>query len=668
MADETDKEFRKREERQKDTNGTWGQQETVFMSNNINPFTVMPLSPNQVSGGQLTANILVNTIQSATSGGTIELLSSMNVNFPNTFKYNGQSIYPYQVYSTYASAICSDNPNLNIGQFAVNIDGQRNLLMTNGDAVFSYNTPNDYNMTIDGFLSTSNSVGIKQAADPNYALSVNGNVFISGEVNLAGVQLANLGIGTSVAPGYVFDVSGASILRGITTFTKDAYIQGNLGIGKTNATVALDVLGSSAISNNMTVAGTTFTNRLGVGKLTNWTTPFVMDILGNTYMAGSLAVSTNLDVSGNTRIIGSTTITGQGVGIAAPTLSVIGNISYTRALTGQSGVLSGNLNVIGRIGIGSTSPPQQALDVTGSAQISQNLTVTGSGIISQNLTVTRDIRANTITLQGINQGITLSGTGAAIRTPYIYIGNNTTHIPDLAYQFQLAGAAQFGSSSNLGQIVLNKSVGLYDFDMSGTLNTTQAISSNLYVQNIFGSSRLQDPSSINIYGSIYNNKLINTPKLSINTLIPINELSVTGISDFVGGTNITGDLTVTGNIIQTPGLGNYLSAPTNITVIRYGGTGGLNWSIIGTNVTLTLDTWPMFYVIDGSGTNTDMAVTIQSDGGLRTGLTFNFIGRRTTVGHTIIYPYSSGSTYTKTLISPLSFPLLCIGTNDYSST
>jgi hypothetical protein len=85
----------------------WGQQETVYMSNNINPFTVMPLAPNQVSGGQLTPNILVDTIGAYTTGGTIQLLADLNADFPAEFKFNGQTIYPYEVYNPSRTSVAN---------------------------------------------------------------------------------------------------------------------------------------------------------------------------------------------------------------------------------------------------------------------------------------------------------------------------------------------------------------------------------------------------------------------------------------------------------------------------------------------------------------------------------------------------------------------------------
>jgi len=55
---------------------------TVFMSNNINPFTVMPLAPNQVQAGADKPNVLADTISPFTAGNTIEIFGNMNMNSP----------------------------------------------------------------------------------------------------------------------------------------------------------------------------------------------------------------------------------------------------------------------------------------------------------------------------------------------------------------------------------------------------------------------------------------------------------------------------------------------------------------------------------------------------------------------------------------------------------
>jgi len=623
----------------------WGQQETVYMSNNINPFTVMPLAPNQVSGGQLTPNILVDTIGAYTTGGTIQLLADLNAEFPAEFKFNGQTIYPYEVYNPSRTSVANCGTDNTNGTFTVGLNGYPQLSMTNGQTVFQYADPRNYQVIIDGFLTTSNSVGIGQPATINHALSVSGDVLITGKVNLAGVQLANLGIATAVAPDFVFDVSGNSILRGITTLTKNTYIQGFLGLGKTSATVALDVSGSSAISNNISVTGTTFTNRLGVGKLTNWTTPYVMDILGNTRMTGSLAVSTDLDISRNMVVRGSTTI--QGIGTATA-LNVTGNINYTQDLTGQTASLTRNLSVGGLVGIGIGRTPIYALDVNGAGYFTGALN--GSNAVLYSLAITGDPRGY-------------------LSTPRLSINAGQAY-PSGTYQLKLFGTAVFGSSDRSGQIGLNVDNPAYDFDMSGILNTTEVITSNLYTSNIVGLARDSNrggANNVNINGSITNDSIIYTPKISINS----------GYSSKYS-VNITGQSQFNGNITQSSG---YLYAPIQITVIQYnstGATGGASgqpgyWNLPDSSnvVTLILDEWPMIYVLDGSSSNTNMTLQIQTDGvnTTRTGLQFSIIARRTTgAGHTIQYPYSSGLTYTKTIAAPLSIPLVCIGPNDYSST
>jgi hypothetical protein len=154
-----------------------------------------------------------------------------------------------------------------------------------------------------------------------------------------------------------------------------------------------------------------------------------------------------------------------------------------------------------------------------------------------------------------------------------------------------------------------------------------------------------------------------TPKVFINTPVNQNTLSVSGESAFYGNVSITGSLT----------------SYTPIRIIQYnpaGGSGGGYpnagwWDLSGVNVRLSLDIFPVLYVLDGAGSLTNLTVTIQSDGSTypRTGLQYSFVARNTTgAGHQIIYPCTNGPTYTRTVQMPLSFPLLCIGTDDYSST
>jgi len=645
------------EAKKEPVSGTWSGTETVFMSNNINPFTVMPLAPNQINGQQFSINIQVDSISAYTPSSTIQVKSSMNAIDGSTFQLNGQSIYPYKVYTASGNvqAETIDTGALIGRKFLVSFFGDPQVQVTPGQTLFTYTAdPNQYDVIIDGHLTTSNSVGIGLPPASNVALSVSGDVFISGAVSLAGVQLASLGIGTSVASNYVFDVSGKSILNGETTITDNAYITKFLGIGKRSTANALDVSGSSAISNNMTVGNITYTKILGVGKTANITGGYVADISGNTQIAGKLYVTRTLDVSQNLVVSGTTRILGQGV---SPALQVIGDIEYTNDLSGARGFWSDYLNVAGSIAINKLGEPGYNLEVNGDASI-------------VDLTVTNNIITNNIIIPAGAGKIILEGNtlGTSINTPYI--GINVGAFATIRNQLELVGVAKFGAADPISysQIGLNVDTPLYEFDMSGTFNTTQAITSNLYVSNLYGTSTGPlgaDSSDIILYGSMINDTSLITPKVYINTPVNQNTLSVSGESAFYGNVSITGSLT----------------SYTPIRIIQYnpagaggGGYPNSGWWYLppGTNtVALSLDEYPVLYVIDGANSLTNLIVTIQSDGSAnpRTGLQYSFVARNTTgAGHQIIYPCTNGPTYTRTVQMPLSFPLLCIGTDDYSST
>jgi hypothetical protein len=618
---------------------------TVYMSNNINPYTVMPLAPNQVNGGTLTANILVSTIGSYTTGGTIQLLASMNVDYPNAFTYNGQAIYPYQIYSHYASAIASDALN-NTGQFNVYFSGDPQLEMVPGEAFFRYNGGNDYNLTVDGYLSTSNSVGIRTPATSNYSLTVSGEVLFTGSVNLAGVKVASLGIGGAIPSGsIVFDVSGDSKFFGSTSTTGNSLVGGNVAIGKLSAAnAALDVSGSAIISSNLTVSSNAFIRRLAIGKPTI-ASNLSVDISGNTRIAGSLAVSSNLDISNNSTIRGGLTILGQGTLTSNYSLNVIGNVHYTNTLSGPNGLLSGTLEVGSAIGIGKY-PDAAQLDVV------------GSGVFTQNLTALNQINTSNLI------------TGGYIATPNLSIGQGDN--PPFYSPFQVNGDARI-----IGHIGLNiqdlYTPLPYEFDMSGVLNTTQLISSNIYATNIYGptSNPYGAPNTSNtimVYGNVVNNASIQSPSVIVGSFISSNY-----------ALTVSGDVLVAGNITST----------TPVYTIQYTPLGNSanwrppldGWRILpGTStVDLILPPYPATYIIDGSGggAQSNLLVTLYPFAPVNiSGITDRFIARNTTgLGHQLIYPYSNGSglpatypTYSQTFAAPLNISLLGVGPNDYSST
>jgi hypothetical protein len=147
----------------------------------------------------------------------------------------------------------------------------------------------------------------------------------------------------------------------------------------------------------------------------------------------------------------------------------------------------------------------------------------------------------------------------------------------------------------------------------------------------------------------------------------------TGLDGGIIGTGPTGVTGPTGPI-----------SVSSITTIQYnpagnsagtiGNPGYWNLPPSSTNVSLNLDITPTTYVIDGSGggSQANLTVTVQTDAYARTGLVYYFVARNTTgPGHQITYTYFQNPnypTYIKTIQMPLSSAVVCIGSNDYSST
>ena len=333
---------------------------TVFMSNNINPFTVMPLAPNQVQAGADKPNVLANTISPYTAGNTIEILGNMNMNAPYQYFIDGQPLQPNQLTYSNVSILLSNTP---LGQplFEVLFSGDPQVIMTSGQTQFKYAGGNDYNVGIDGYLSTSNSVGIKTPANPAYALSVLGDVNITGNVSFTGLQLATLGIGRPVIPGDVLDVLGNSQFFGTMTTTSNAYFQASMGVG--TGTIApgytLNVAGATNITSNLNVSSNTFTNSLGVG--TGTIGPgYALDVEGAGHISSNFIVNKSTFTSN----------LGVGTGTIGPgyAVDVQGAARITSNLIAKTMIVG--KTVLTPIGV---NYPQ--LDISGSTNISRDLNV-----------------------------------------------------------------------------------------------------------------------------------------------------------------------------------------------------------------------------------------------------------------------------------------------------
>ena len=639
--------------------GGWGG--SALMSGNINRFLVSPWSPDQASKTLQGPNLLADTISAYTTGGSIQIESTMNIVPPNTITYDGKAILPYQINGPNSLATTLNDGTE--GYFEVTVSTNNpgataNLLVTPTYTTIGNDIGPNYNFTIDGYLNTSNTVTINSPSPT--ALQVNGNVNITGTVSLSNVQVTKLGIGTSVAPGYVFDVSGNSLFKG------SAGITGYLGVGKQTPTLPLDVLGSAAISNNITIGNNTITQAIGVGKPTI-TSGLAADIAGNTNISGTLGVANNVTItSSETTIIGHT---------AATDISA-NNIQ-----------LSNNLITYGNIGI--NIYPSYDLDVNGSTHFNGSVRLDNG-----DLTVTtNDIRVSIGTVFSSNIN-TCNVYTSNIYTSNIYAKN--TYLSNI-YTSNVYTSNVY--TSNVYTINTYSS----NIDASNIyatiIHTPTIDASNVYTINTYSSN----VDASNIHATLIESSYIDASSIDVSNLSVSSVLEVSGISIFTGGITInqnadpsgyrynnSNNINIYNSALQIQPTNNaYLIAPTSIQVIQYNpNSTGPGWiQYTNGDVSLNLVFNPTTYIIDGSVTDTSMNIQIVPlIGQLDTpvpgsncpypGITYTFVARNAPPeGHQIIYPYSTTGTnwwnnLTCNIIiqEPFHKALICVGTNDYSST
>ena len=277
-------------------------------SNNWNSFVTSPYSPLTTSGGGSDINPQIDSIR-AFSVQQIQVLADFNIASPYTFSINGNQVTPNRIYDGTATAIITGGI---VNTFVITyIPGNPVFEVANTQAIFQ-NASFPYTLTVLGTTKTSLlSVGSPLSSVPSgYVALINGNVVVNGTItstgtfDLSGLQVNTLGV------KQLLDVSGQTVLSGSVTarsginVTGNSYILGNLGIQKTNPTVALDVSGNIRVSNNL-------------------------DVSGNTQITGNTAIRGNLDVSGSNSNIQFVNITNANI---VNTLSVSGEIDLSGIL------------------------------------------------------------------------------------------------------------------------------------------------------------------------------------------------------------------------------------------------------------------------------------------------------------------------------------------------
>ena len=664
IVDTIDKQGVKKEVTQVNISGTWKGTDAVYMSNNINPWTVMPLSPNQVNGSLLSPIIRADFIVPFTPGNTIQLEGTLNAGgggtIPfntSTLQYRTQSIYPFKIYDNtnevfaLASIVGTTTPTFGIG-FATN---QGSVNYTDAGVLFNAENVSSYTMRLNG------SMGIN--IDPGaYALNINGSAKVSGSLDIGSVTVSTLGIGvTSVTPGYALDVSGTALFRNAITarqaITSDALITGNQLHSTLDANIGTTLLVNST---------TELLGNVGIGQAA---TAYALDVLGqvnvsDTLFTNDLQAHNNLDMSGNLyvadHLLNASVVQGNvGIGLPPVQIQFTNNSLSVGGYTNLKKIayLEGGLVIAEPTNY--TLAPSLNLYVNGGSSLQGALTVgspqsNAPSIFNGDVTVTGSLNSTGSSSQGsadISGNLRVSGTSTLNGTLDV---SGTTLLRNTLTVGTALHPADMGISGTLdvsGTSLLTGNVG-----MSGTLDVSGAAL-------ITGNA--------GIYGSLD----VSGTSLFTGNVGMSGTLDVSGTSLLTGNVGLSGTLEGSGAALITGNLNynvyteriTYQSTPFH-SVLPLNSPG--YWDLSGNLINLHMPLKPTMYIIDGSvASSVDMSVNLVTSLPYTQvpGMTFTFVARNTTgTGHRIIYPYVTG-THSTLIATPISTRLVCIGNNDYSS-
>jgi hypothetical protein len=243
-----------------------------------------------------------------------------------------------------------------------------------------------------------------------------------------------VGIKTS-SPTVELDVTGAAKISGnLTVDTSTLFVDASnnrVGINDTTPSYSLDVDGTANVTGNTTVGGT-----LGVTGATNLAS---VSVTGAVSVGGNLSVDTNvLFVDASNNFVGvntATPVTDASLAVAGGDFIVDTNVLFVDASTNRVGI--------------NDSTPSVALEVSGSAIISQSLTVDTTTLVVDSASNQVAIGTATpasgaaLTIAGGDLVVNTSSLLVDFATSRVGINNTTPAVPlDISGTVNINGALQ----------------------------------------------------------------------------------------------------------------------------------------------------------------------------------------------------------------------------------
>ncbi len=324
-------------------------------------------------------------------------------------------------------------------------------------------------------------------------------------------------------------------------------INSNVGIGISNPTKKLHVIGDGQFTSDLTIGG-------------------------NLILSGASTFSSNLNITGFTSL--SNTLNVIGATSLSNTLNVLGTTK-----------LSSNLNVTGPTSLGNT------VNITGAVALSNNFRVSGVSILSGNVGIGTLTPASALHVYGnlsvnpLIPGIHIGFEGGSIQRPGIEFSGSTDTIIDMSkgdgtdykgriyYNHPASNMQFFTNGNSTSALTLNDINALINGSLnvvgsttlSNTLNVNgSALFSNTI--NVNGSTVLS--SNLNVSGStvLSSNLNVSGPTILSSNLnvsgstVLFSNLNVSGSSalsntlNVIGSTSLSNTLTVSGSTILSSNL------------------------------------------------------------------------------------------------------------------